>query len=136
VSSNGKKIYPARIEALLKTDPLINQVVLLGDRQPYVTALFTINPAAAEALDETQRGRPVAEIASTPAVLEQLKRTVSKVNKQLAPFEHVKRWKVLERDFSIDSGELTPTMKVRRQQVVQNFRETINELYLGREELA
>ena len=135
VSSNGKKIYPARIEALLKTDPLINQVVLLGDRQPYVTALFTINTAAAEALDESQRGRPMAEVATAPAVLDQLKRTVSKVNKQLAPFEHVKRWKVLERDFSIDSGELTPTMKVRRQQVVQNFRDTINELYLGREEL-
>ena len=66
VSSNGKKVYPARIESLFKTDPLINQVVLLGDRQPYVTALMTLNPNVAETLEGMQgyAGRPLAEIVT------------------------------------------------------------------------
>jgi long-chain acyl-CoA synthetase len=138
VSSNGKKIYPARIEGLFKTEPLVSQVVLLGDRQPYVTALFTINPAIAESLPgmEAMQGKAVAEVVHAEPVLAEVKRIVSKVNEQLAPFEHIKRWRILDREFTIESGELTPTMKVRRQQILTNFRDLVNELYLGREELA
>jgi long-chain acyl-CoA synthetase len=137
VSSNGKKIYPARIEALFKTEPLVNQVVLLGDRQPYVTALITINTANAETLAgmDDFRGKSLSEVAQAHPVLQHVDKTVKKVNQQLAPFEHIKRWRILHRDFSIEHGELTPTMKVRRQQVLENFRDTVNELYLGREEM-
>jgi long-chain acyl-CoA synthetase len=137
VSSNGKKIYPARIEALFKTEPLVNQVVLLGDRQPYVTALITINTANAETLAgmDDFRGKSLSEVAQAHPVLQHVDKTVKKVNQQLAPFEHIKRWRILDRDFSIEHGELTPTMKVRRQQVLENFRDTVNELYLGREEM-
>src|SRR5262249_25694544 len=64
VSSTGKKIYPSRVESLFKMEPLISQVLLIGDRLPYLTALFTINPAAAEALKgmEPWKGRPQSEI--------------------------------------------------------------------------
>jgi long-chain acyl-CoA synthetase len=138
VSSNGKKVYPARIESLFKTDPLINQVVLLGDRQPYITALVTVNANIAETLDGMQpyAGRPLAEQVQAPPVIEQVKATVSKVNRQLAPFEQIKRYRILDREFSLENGEVTPTMKVRRQQVLENFHTVISELYLGREEMA
>jgi long-chain acyl-CoA synthetase len=56
------------------------------------------------------------------------------VNKQLAPFEQIRKFRVLERDFSIETGELTPTMKVRRGRVLENHRETISQLYMGKEE--
>lgn len=137
VSSNGKKIYPARIEALLKTDPLVNQVLLLGDRQPYVTALFTLNVANAETLPgmDTFKGKPLEEMAQAPGVVAQIEALVKRVNKQLPPFEHIKRWRILTRDFSLEQGELTPTMKVRRQKVMDNFRDVVNDLYLGREEM-
>jgi long-chain acyl-CoA synthetase len=55
------------------------------------------------------------------------------VNQQLAPFEQVRKWRVLARDFTIDRGELTATMKVRRSQAMENFREQIAELYAGKE---
>lgn len=137
VSSNGRKIYPARVEGLFKMEPLVNQVVLIGDRQPYVTALLTINPSAAEVLDdmEAYTGKPLAEIAAAEPVQAAVKAAVAKVNRQLASFEQIRRFKILERDFSIEMGELTPTMKVRRTQVLTNFRDVISELYLGREEM-
>ncbi|MGA2212656.1 MAG: long-chain fatty acid--CoA ligase [Bryobacteraceae bacterium] len=117
VSSNGKKIYPARIELLFKTEPVINQVVLIGDRLPYVTALVTVNAPE--------------NAASTEA---EVKKAVSRVNRQLAPFEQIRKFRILHREFSIERGELTPTMKVRRNRVLENHRELIGELYLGREE--
>jgi len=117
VSSNGKKIYPARIEMLFKTEPIINQIVLIGDRLPYVTALLTIH---------------ATEVASSAEA--EVKKAVARVNRQLAPFEQIRKFRILERDFSIESGELTPTMKVRRNRVLENHRELVSELYMGKEE--
>ncbi len=114
VSSNGKKIYPARIEGMLKREPAINQVLLIGDRMPYVTALFTVNGAPEEA-----RGA--------------VEKVVKDVNRQLASFEQVRKFKILERDFSIEEGELTPTMKVRRNRVLENHRGLVSEMYMGKE---
>jgi long-chain acyl-CoA synthetase len=137
VSSNGKKIYPARIESLFKVEPLVNQVLLIGDRQPYVTALITINTANAETLKgmEEHRGKEMSHMAAAGPVVAEVGKLVKRVNQQLAPFEQIKRFRILERDFSIERGELTPTMKVRRTQVIENFRHTVNELYLGKEEM-
>jgi len=114
VSSNGKKIYPARIEGMLKKEPAINQVLLIGDRMPYVTALFTVNGAPEEARSAVAKA-------------------VKAVNKQLASFEQVRKFKILERDFSIELGELTPTMKVRRNRVLENHRGLVSEMYMGKE---
>ena len=135
VSSTGKKIHPARVESLFKMEPLISQVLLIGDRLPFLTALFTINPAAAESLHgmEEWKGRPPAEIVQAPPVLAEIQKAVSRVNKQLAPFEQVRKHRILGRDFTIEDGELTATMKVRRTRAMENFREHIDELYAGRE---
>jgi long-chain acyl-CoA synthetase len=114
VSSNGKKIYPSRIEGMLKKEPAINQVLLIGDRMPYVTALFTVNGGVEEA-----RGL--------------VEKAVKAVNKQLASFEQLRKFKILERDFSIEQGELTPTMKVRRNRVLENHRALVSEMYMGKE---
>ena len=125
VSSNGKKIYPARIETLFKTEPVINQVLLIGDRLPYVTALFTLNAAHPDEL---------RSMARSPQVFEQVKSAVSRVNKQLPGFEQIRKFKILERDFTIEQGEMTPTMKIRRNRVLENFRPEVNEMYAGKEE--
>jgi long-chain acyl-CoA synthetase len=137
VSSNGKKIYPGRIEGLFKTDPLVNQVLLIGDKLPYVTALITINPSSAESLKgmESFRGRPPGEIAAAEPVMAEIQKTVAKVNKQLPAFEQIRKFRVLAKDFSIEAGELTPTMKVRRGRVLENYRELVSALYLGKEEM-
>jgi long-chain acyl-CoA synthetase len=135
VSSTGKKIYPSRVESLFKMEPLISQVLLVGDRLPFLTALFTINQTIAEALKgmDEWKGRQPNEIAQAPPVLAEIQKTVARVNKQLAPFEQVRKYRILGRDFSIEEGELTATMKVRRTKAMENFKEDIAALYAGRE---
>jgi long-chain acyl-CoA synthetase len=71
-------------------------------------------------------------MAAAPPVAAEMQRIVARVNKQLAPFEQVRKHRVLGRDFSIEEGELTATFKVRRTRVIENFRETIEELHGGR----
>ncbi|MEZ5353572.1 MAG: AMP-dependent synthetase/ligase [Bryobacteraceae bacterium] len=122
VSSNGKKIYPALIEGLFKMEPLVNQVLLLGDKQSYVAALFTLHPQARESLP------------GPDAVAAEMKRIVQRVNRQLAPFEQIRRYHVMERDFTIEDGELTPTMKLRRARVIENHRAIVNGLFPGKDD--
>jgi Long-chain acyl-CoA synthetases (AMP-forming) len=120
VSSTGKKIYPARVESLFKIEPLVNQILLVGDRLPYLTALFTVNTQVAESLK-----KPVAD---------ELRKAVKRVNKQLAPFEQIRKYRILDRELTIENGELTATMKVRRARVLENFKQDIEELYAGKED--
>ena len=122
VSSNGKKIYPARIETLFKTEPIVNQVLLIGDKKPYVTALLTVNVVQAQTLKNTED------------LHKEIQAAVSRVNTQLADFERIRKFKVLDRDFSIEKGELTPTMKIRRARVLENHSAIVSELYVARDE--
>ncbi len=138
VASNGKKIFPARIENMFKMEPIFNQVYLLGDRMPYVAAIFTLNATAAEALKgmENYRGKPVEEVVQAPVVTEEIKKAVARVNRQLAPFEQVRRYHLLNREFTIADGELTPTMKLRRAKILENHRNIVQALFAGKEEWA
>lgn len=132
VASSGKKIYPARIENLFKMEPLISQVLLLGDRMPYVAALLTLNPAAVEALKGMDGALPLEQMVTAEPVVKEVKRLVARINQQLADFEKIRKYHVLERDFTIADGELTPTMKVRRTQVMGNHRHIVSRLYRSR----
>ena len=114
VASNGKKIYPARIEGLFKREPLISHVLLIGDKLPFITALITVT----------------GEVDAAAAAVA---RAVKEVNQQLPSFEQIRKFKILERDFSIENGELTPTMKLRKSRIIENHRALVHELYAGRE---
>jgi long-chain acyl-CoA synthetase len=114
VSSNGKKIYPNRIEHLLKRESLISHVVLAGDRLPYVAALITVSGPAGEAAQAVEAA-------------------VKAANRELASFEQVRKFRILDREFSIEFGELTPTMKIRRNRVLENHRALVSEMYVGRD---
>jgi len=127
VSSNGKKIFPARVETMFKFEPLINQVILAGDRLPHLVALFTIHVPVAETISGAKEsGVPLHE---APQVIAEVQKIVNRINKQLAPFEQVKRFRVVHREFAMEHGEVTATMKVRRKQVLENFREDLDALY-------
>ncbi len=118
VSSNGKKIYPLRIEAMFKSEAVINQMVLVGDKLPYVTALFTANAAALDGADaETE-----------------IEKAVTRVNAHLASFEQIRKFRVIADEFSVQDGELTPTMKVRRGKVLEKYKQLVGEMYQGKEE--
>ncbi len=127
VSSNGKKIYPARIENLFKLEPLVNQVVLIGDKKPYVTALLTLNLNQLEGVTGLERkpSQDPADLIRTEPVAKEVQSAVSRVNRQLADFERIRRFKILEQEFSIEAGELTPTMKIRRARVLERYASTV-----------
>ena len=99
---------------MLKREPLVSQVLLIGDKLPYVTALFSVNGPLEEA-----RGA--------------VEKAVKAANRELASFEQIRKFKLLDREFSIDRGELTPTMKLRRARTLENHRRLISEMYAGRD---
>ncbi len=134
VASSGRKVYPARIEALFGTEPIVSHIVVIGEGRPHVTALMTLNTAAAGELPGMSRlrGAPVAELAKAPPVAAAVRSAVARANAHLADFEQIRKYHLLDRDFTIDAGELTATLKVRRARVLEEFRDLIDTLYGGR----
>ena len=133
VTSGGKKIAPQPIEAVLKRSPLIAEAVVLGDRRRFASALIVPNFAALE--------RRLKELGRAPAERDALvvrddvvalyEEVVEALNCELSQFERIKKVRLLPREFTIESGELTPTLKVRRKTVEQNWHAAIDELYRG-----
>ena len=131
VTSGGKKIAPQPIEAVLKRSPLVTEAVLLGDRQKYVAALILPDFTALERRLK-DLGRPSgerAELVKRPDVVALYQEIVDGLNRELSQFERIKKIAILPREFSIDSGELTPTLKVKRKVVEEKWRDTIAGLY-------
>lgn len=131
VTSGGKKIAPAPIENRLREIQGVAHAVLLGEQRNFVAALLTLDPAALPTL--TQRlGSPaktIADAACCPLVRSFLEREIERVNQALARFETVRKFAVLPTEFSVDGGELTPTLKLKRKWVRQKFAGRIDEIY-------
>lgn len=130
VTSGGKKVAPQMIENLLKTDSWISQAMVLGDRQTHLVALITLNQDQVREWGKREGlafGSP-EEIASHPRVLAMVKEKIRQKNKELAVFETVRSFRILPRDFTVEGGELTPTLKLRRQIVSQRYQEYIGEM--------
>jgi len=116
VTAGGKNVAPQNLENALKTSPLVSQALVLGDRRPYVAALITVDPAAAD-------GLPPEEIE------QRVQAVVDGVNGELSRFEQIKRFRVLPRDFTAEEDEVTPTLKLKRRVVAEHFAREIEELY-------
>ena len=116
ITAGGKNIAPKNIEAMIKTSPLVGEAVVIGDRRKYLTALVTLDEAAAKQLGD---GEIRAEI----------QKTIDVANQSLARVEQVKKFAILAKPFGIDSGELTPTMKIKRKVVAQKFAREIDQMY-------
>ena len=131
VTAGGKNVAPQPIERLLKSSPVLINAVVLGDRRPYLSALVVPNP---EALTDHARGKGLsfgsyAELLQNPRIQEFLMSEVEKSTAGLAAFEKVRKVIPVERDFSIEDGELTPTLKVKRRIVKNRFKREIEALY-------
>jgi long-chain acyl-CoA synthetase len=131
VTSGGKKIAPQPIEATLKASPLVSEVVVLGDRRKYAAALIVPDFAALERRlrDLGRPGGDRAELITRPDVLALYQEVVDSLNRELSQFERIKKIALLPREFSIESGELTPTLKVKRKVVEERFKDAIEGLY-------
>jgi long-chain acyl-CoA synthetase len=131
VTAGGMNIAPQNIENLLKADPFISQVMVYGDRRPYPVALITVNPEELTKFAQEQGilVNEAAIIVKHPKLVERIGRTVEEKNTQLQSYAKIKRFTVLPIDFTLDGGELTPTLKVKRKVVSQKYKDAIEELY-------
>ena len=129
VTAGGKNVAPQPIEALLKRDPIVAEAMLVGDRRPYVAALLApdvqslgqrLGVDAAGGLDDLVRRDDVRALFQP---------VVDQANAELAGFEQVKRFALLPAQFSIDTGELTPTLKLKRRVVTERWRGVIEGIY-------
>ena len=123
ITAGGKNIAPKNIEAALKESPLVGEAVVIGDRKKYLTALITLDDVAARKVVAE------GELSTAPAIRQAIQTQVDKVNESLARVEQVKKFAILPRPFGIDTGELTPTMKIKRNVVVQKFEREIDAMY-------
>lgn len=130
ITAGGKNITPVNIEAAIKQHPLVSQCVVIGDRRPYLVALVTLDPetAAAYAAENDLAADP-AELAADPDIHASIMAHVERVNDRFARVEQVKRIEILPHDLSQETGELTPTMKVKRNVVAEKYAERIEGLY-------
>jgi long-chain acyl-CoA synthetase len=130
ITSSGKNITPANIENGLKQTRWISEAIVYGDNRPYLVALVTLDPEEAPKLAK-QLGvsEDPAAMAADERVHAEIQKSVDAVNQRFARIEQVKRFATLERELSQDEGELTPTLKVKRNVVYRNFGEMFNRLY-------
>jgi long-chain acyl-CoA synthetase len=133
VTSGGKNIAPQPIENKLKTNPFIAEVVMVGNRRHFPTALVI---PSFEALEKWARAKGIAfasreELVRKPEVQDHYQREIERYSADLAPFEKIKKVAILPREFSLENGELTPTLKVKRRVVEQRYKDVIDGLYAG-----
>ena len=133
ITAGGKNVAPQRIEQIMRTSPYIAQAVTIGDRKKYLSALITLDPDSIQrwAVEKGLGEKGLEELASDPKVRELIQAEVEERNKELASYETIKRFEILPRDFSIEDGELTPTMKVKRKVVAEKYKAQIEALYPG-----
>jgi long-chain acyl-CoA synthetase len=131
VTSGGKKIAPQPLENLLKMDPLVSEAVLIGEQRKFPAALLVPDFARLEARIAAMKVRAASreELVRHPEVLRLYQDVLDRLNGSLAQFERVKRFALLPTEFTMERGELTPTMKVRRQVVEQRWRPLIDTIY-------
>ena len=131
IVNRGERHAPQNLENLLKNDRYVSQAFVFGDRKKYLTALLTLAPEeiVAWAARKGIPDRGVEALAKHPEVLRLMNERVDEVNRGLASFEQVKKFVVLGTDFSQETGELTPTLKVRRKVVIEKYRRILDDLY-------
>ncbi len=134
VTAGGKNVAPQNIENALKTRPLISQVMVYGDKRRYLSALITINEEAAKRV-LAAAGAPAAQsygdLAKRPEILKAVQATLDEFNTQEPPYNQLKRFALMDHDFSQETGELTPTLKVKRKACTLKYQLILDSLYDG-----
>lgn len=130
-TSNGKYIAPQQIETILGGDVFIEQVAVIGNNRNYVTAIIAPNIEAIKGYAE-QNGikyEYVDELMDNPQICKMMEERIAVLQKDMAPYEKIKKFRMIKRGFTIESGELTSTLKLRRAVILQNYAAMIEEMY-------
>ncbi|VFA82885.1 Long-chain-fatty-acid--CoA ligase FadD15 [Gordonia paraffinivorans] len=132
VTAGGKNVSPAGLEDVIRAHPLVSQAMVVGDAKPFVAALITIDPEAFPAWKE-RHGKPadasVADLISDGDLVAAVQHAVDEANKTVSAAEAIKKFRILPSDFTEESGEMTPTLKVKRNVVVEKRHGDIEAIY-------
>ena len=136
VTAGGKKVAPQPIENLLKMNKYVSMAMVVGDRKPYPAALVAPNWQNVTAYAERKgvKGLDRQALCRHPQIWHLFTNVLARANVHLSRFEQVKRCRLLERDFSLEEGELTPTMKLKRRVIIERCGALIEEMYASRED--
>jgi long-chain acyl-CoA synthetase len=132
VTAGGKNVAPAVLEDRLRAHPLISQVMVVGDNQPFIACLITLDPEALEHWKQ-QHGKPAdatpADLATDPDLNAEIQAAVDDANKAVSRAESIRKFKILPVDFTVDNEYITPSLKVKRALVAKDFAADIDALY-------
>lgn len=132
VTASGKNVAPAQLEDQIRTDELVSQVIVIGDNQKFVAAIVTLDEETAPSwlkqrqLDENMS---MSEMASHPAVREHIQGLIDKANESVSRAESIREFRIADRDFTIEAGQMTPSLKIRREAILRDFNELIDDIY-------
>jgi long-chain acyl-CoA synthetase len=134
VTATGENVVPARMEEALEQIPVVSRAVVVGDLHSYLVALLTLNERAVDrwATDRGLEEAPVPDLRTHPDLYQMIEKEIQRINPGFAPHERVRRFAILDRDFSQEQGELTEDLKVRRSVVLERFGDLIAMLYEDR----
>jgi len=133
ITAGGKNIAPQNIENLMKTSSFISQTIVYGDRKPYLAMLVTLDEdeIAKFARDRKILYQDLADLSKKQEVIDLLHHEISALNKELASYETIKKFRILEEELDQDKDEITPTLKVKRDVVFAHYQYLIDEMYAG-----
>ena len=129
ITAGGKNIAPKNLENGLKNHIFINEAVVIGDRRKYLTVLVTLDPDASVAWAEKQGITDMSALHENTTVRAEVQRTIDELNTHYARVEQLKKFTILARNLSVEDGELTPTLKVKRSKVSEHFADDIEAMY-------
>ncbi|MGV9710228.1 AMP-dependent synthetase/ligase [Gordonia sp. NPDC003424] len=132
VTAGGKNVSPAGLEDVIRANALVSQALVIGDAKPFIAALVTIDPESFPAWKQ-RNNKPesasVADLATDPDLVAEIQAAVDEANKTVSHAEAIKKFRILPDDFTEESGEMTPTLKVKRNVVVDNHSDAIEAIY-------
>ncbi|GAA4660326.1 AMP-dependent synthetase/ligase [Gordonia humi] len=132
VTAGGKNVSPAQLEDTIRAHPLVSQCLVVGDQKPFIAALITLDAEAVPGWLERHglpTDTPISELTSNPDVRAELDKAVADANATVSNAEAIKKYSVLDTDFTIETGELTPTLKLKRNVIHDSYKQAIADLY-------
>ena len=130
VTAGGKNVAPQNLENDLKTEPLISQVMVHGDKRKFLSALITINEETVAKWVQESGAKVEGPLHQDPRVRARIQQAVDALNAKQASYSQIKKFAILPKDFTQETGELTPTLKVKRKYCSQKFKDILDAFYV------
>jgi long-chain acyl-CoA synthetase len=132
VTAGGKNVSPAQLEDSVRAHPLVSQALVVGDNKPFVAALVTIDPEALPGWLERNglpADTPISDLVDNKKMIADIDEAIKSANDQVSRAEAIKKFRIIKDDFTIESGELTPTLKLKRNVIHDSHADEIEGLY-------